>query len=213
MEQLDSAMPEVPREKMIAALAPLVGAGFVQRGRNVECPRCRFAFFLALRDFDEHVRCRGCGLEFLLPVIAAGGAEASTAYRLDGLMARLMDQHVLPVILTLRALRDPARWTTPAHIWPGVLFHAEGEKEFDIDLLASDGTTVFAAECKLDGRGLKLAQLRRLLSFAGRVGATPVVAALAGEFSARVRREVERRDGLVLERRELLTIGQRLRFA
>ena len=214
VEQIKSALSDfksecsVTRADIVLALTPMVDAGFVQRGRNVTCPHCRFGAFLPLRELDEHVRCRGCGQSHLLP-IGSHGEEASTAYRLDSLMARVMDRHVLPVILTLRALRDPARYRRPEHVWPGMLFRRDDERELDVDLLASDGQTVFAAECKLDARGLEEPQLCKLLSFTARVGATPVVAALAGSFDARIRSAVEGEGGLVLQRDELLTIGSR----
>lgn len=214
VEQLESALSArkqhhpFERRDVLNALAPLVDAGFVQRGRSVKCPSCRFGAFLALRELDEYVRCRGCGQNYLLPVAAAGGGEAPISYRLDGLMARVMQRHVLPVILALRALRDPARFWRPEHVWPGMLFRRENEKELDVDLLASDGTTVFAAECKLDARGLTMPQLDKLLAFTAHVRAIPVVAALAGTFASEVRRKVEAHTGLVLERADLLTIGQ-----
>jgi hypothetical protein len=186
VEQLQSAVsPGTSRKSILRALGSLVELGFVRRGRNVECPRCRFPAFVLLRELGEHVRCRGCTLEYLLEVSGPGGEEAKPAYRLDGLMARLMDRHVLPVLLALRALHDPARHWSPQHVWPGVLFKAAGARPFDVDLVASDGREVFVAECKLDGRGLGMPQLRGLLAFCARVGATPVVAALAGEFTAR----------------------------
>jgi hypothetical protein len=197
--------------QIIAALAPLVETGFVHRGRNLECPRCRFVSFVALRELDEHVRCRACGVEHMVPVTDRDGREARMSYRVDGLMARIMDQHVLPVLLALRALRDPSRWTRPSYIWPGMLFTGPDGKKFDVDLLASDGQTVYAAECKLDARGLGTSQLRTLLAFTDRVGAVPIVAALAGTFPNAIRQAIERREGLVLERNDLLTIGDATR--
>ena len=213
VQQLKSALPTHDRRAIVAALAPLVERGFIRRGRNVRCPRCRFAEFRALEELAEDVRCNGCGHEYALPVAAADGNEASLAYRLDSLMGRIMDQHVLPVVLALRALRDPERGSAPTHVWPGVLFERPNARPFDIDLLASSGATVFVAECKLDARGLRRPQLSTLLEFATEVGATPVVAALAGEFSPQVRRKVEDNGGLVLQRRELLTIGERPSYA
>jgi len=205
VEQLESTLPKYSRQDIVAALCPLVAAGLVQRGRSVECPRCRFAAFLALRELDEQVQCRGCGLDYLLPVIA-GRDEALTAYRVDGLMARVLDQHILPVILAIRALRDPSSYLRPQHIWPGVLLESSSGEQFEVDVLASDGVTVIAAECKLDGRNLRPRQLRKLLDFASRTGAKPAIAALVGEFSPQIRRMVEKRDGIVLCRDDLLTI-------
>jgi hypothetical protein len=106
--------------------------------------------------------------------------------------------------MTLRALRT----NHPAldHAWPGVLFKdASGSESFDIDLLASDGDTVYAAECKLDARGLGTNQTASLLSFAQRVGATPVVAAVAGEFDPEVAGAVRNADGLILDRADLVS--------
>jgi hypothetical protein len=200
------------RKQLVAALGGLVALGFVRRGRNVQCPRCSFPAFLLLRELDEQVRCRGCTLEYLLPVTGADDDEAKPAYRIDELMARIVSRHNLPVLLALRALRDPSRLTALEHVWPGVLINEPGEKPFDIDLLASDGTRVFAAECKLDGRSLEMTQLQTLLSFSERVGAVPVVAGLVGAFTPEIRAAVEAHDGIVLERAELLTIGTRPSF-
>ncbi len=207
LEQLDSALPRFEKRQILAGLAALVEADFVVRGRNVQCPRCHFDDFLALRELDERLGCRGCGLRYLLPVTAANQGEGQTAYRLDGLMARVLERHVLPVILTLRALRRPERaGSSLEHVWPGMLFSKPGQPETDIDLLLSDGTRVLVAECKLDARSLGEVQLAKLLAFAKKVGAQPVLAALNGEFGGEVREQMSANDGVVLERRELLAV-------
>jgi hypothetical protein len=208
LEQLGSALPRFEKRQILAGLAALVEADFVVRGRNVQCPRCHFDDFLALRDLDERLGCRGCGLRYLLPVTAANQGEGQTAYRLDGLMARVLERHVLPVILTLRSLRRPERGGSGLdHVWPGMLFSKPGEPDTDVDLLLSDGTRVLAAECKLDARSLGEDQLSKLLAFAGTVQAKPVIAALNGEFDRELREQVIADDGLVLERPDLLALS------
>jgi hypothetical protein len=54
------------------------------------------------------VTCRACREQYVLPIAEPNGRrEQAVAYRLDGLMARVMDQGLLPVTLTLRALGPP----------------------------------------------------------------------------------------------------------
>lgn len=77
--------------------------------------------YLELSELDERVRCRACGENVMLPVVDQSGAkEPDSFYRLDGLMARIMDQDILPVLLTLRATRPPAGSTELFFAWPGV---------------------------------------------------------------------------------------------
>ncbi len=60
------------------------------------------------------------------------------------------------------------------------------------------------AECKLRGEGLPDGQLQGLLRFADAHEATPVVAALTGNFSRAQTAKVLEMEGLVLQRDALL---------
>ena len=209
VEQLKSKLPEYSKPTIVEGLAALIGAGFVLRGRNVRCPRCHFDEFLALVELDEFIRCRGCRLRYLLPVATTNHGESPTAYRVDGLMARVLERHVLPVILTLRALRSPKHAGQGLrHAWPGMIFSKEGQRDTDVDLLLSDGHRVLAAECKLDARSLELDQTERLLAFAKDVDAQPIIGALNGNFAEEVERPITDAGGLVLMRQDLLAISR-----
>jgi hypothetical protein len=70
VEQLKSALPRYKLPEIVAAIAGLVEAGFVQRGRHAECPRCQFA----LRA-GHHPRGR------VTVAVAAGAVEPSGAQR------------------------------------------------------------------------------------------------------------------------------------
>jgi hypothetical protein len=70
----------------------------------------------------------------------SGRREPAVSYRLDGLMARVMDQDLLPVLLTLRALMPPDEGRDLYYAWPGLEFEREDEI-VEVDLLTSDGET------------------------------------------------------------------------
>ena len=190
------------KKSVLAHLVPLVDAGFVRRGHSVRCPRCRFRMLLALSELDERVRCRACGESFLLPV-TSGAAEPEVSYQLDGLMARAMDQDVLPALLTLRAVKPPPNHAGLFFAWPGVEV-ADAGKPTDIDLLVSDGSTVHCFEVKQTGSSLEDAQLRGLLEVAQRLKARPGIAALDGEFDAALAEKVRGAGGRVLTGTDLV---------
>lgn len=189
---------------VLGLLAPLVEAGFVRRANRLRCPQCRFWMLLDLAEQDERLRCRACGESFVRPVAdASGQREPEMLYRLDGLMARAMDQDVLPVLLTLRALRPPDS-AALFFAWPGVELAADGADPVDVDLVVSDGTTVWCYEVKNNANGLRQKQLRRLLALAARIGARPGIAAAEGTFDAALVEQVRTANGRVLTAAELL---------
>jgi hypothetical protein len=127
----------------------------------------------------------------------------------DGLMARILERHILPVILTLRTLRRPERGGSSLnHIWPGMVFSTPGQPDTDVDLLMSDGIRVLAAECKLDARTLNRNQTEKLVVFARAVNAQPIIAALNGDFAAEVRALITDNGGAALTRQDLLAPQQ-----
>ncbi len=197
--------PGMKKRRVFGLLAPLVEAGLVHRSADVRCPRCRFLMLLDLRQLDERVRCRACGHRFVLPVVdESGEREPEHLYRLDGLMARVMDQDVLPVLLTLRAVRPAPEQPALFFAWPGVeLQHGEGPK-VDVDLLVSDGNTVWCYEVKNNATGLARTQVTRLLAIAAAAGARPGIAALEGEFDQDLAGLVTQAGGRVISRDGLL---------
>ena len=195
---------KVARRRILPALAALIRAGFLVRGAAVSCPRCDFGDVLALAEQDERVRCRACHNDFLLPVLDRNGdLERPYVYRLDGLMARAMDQDLLPVLLALRALLPPAGAPPLLAVWLGLEFDAPYGKS-EQDFVFSDGATVWVGECKAHAAGLPDAQLRKLLDLARARGARPVLAAPKGSFPEHQRTSVEGLGGIVLERAQLL---------
>jgi hypothetical protein len=200
-----AAEAKMRRPEILPALGSLVEAGFVVRGATTRCPRCRIADVRLLDEQSETVRCRACGHEYLLPVLDEDGrTERPPVYRLDGLMARAMDQDLLPVLLTLRAC-SPADPSTVRAAWLGLEFRSAGsEKPKELDLLTFDGNAVTVAECKASA-SIHDRQLRDLLDLAARYEARPVIAALAGKFKAAHRNAVIERGGAVFERSDLLT--------
>lgn len=205
-EQLKSRLPMFSVANVVVGLEQLVRDGLIVRGRNLKCPDCAFDEFRLLRELDEHIHCRGCGKRYLLPVRHADGKEAPIAYRVDPLTARVLERHVMPVLLTVAALRRRSMNLGFEHCWPGVLFSHDEEPITDVDVLLSNGSRVFAAECKLDARRLDGDQADKLLRLTERTGSTPVIAALAGAFDPTVVSRVGAAGGLVIERSDLLPI-------
>jgi hypothetical protein len=191
-----------PKQDLLPALGALVEAGFIARGAKVRCPRCKIGAVLLLEEQSEKVRCRACHNEYFLPVLEQDGqAERPVVYQLDGLMARAMDQDLLPVLLTLRASmpEDPS---TIKAAWLGLEFSKE-ETTKEHDLLLSDGKDVWIAECKATA-SITEAQLENLLDFCATHQARPILAALSGNFSDLHRGAVHEQEGRVLERPQLL---------
>ena len=177
------------------ALAPLVDHGLVVRARQVACPRCRYETLLDLTELDERVHCRACRTDFALPVTDSGGDEPSMHYRLDGLTARAMDQDVLPVRPTLRAVHPGTG--QPFFAWLGVEFTADGGT-VDVDLLVSDASRVWCYEVKHAASGLGRRQLDSLLDLSSRLGAAPGIAAACRTFDEELIAAVEGANGRVL---------------
>ncbi len=193
------------RREALEALGPLVEVGFVVRGRAVRCPTCNVAEFLRLTELSERIICSGCQSEYLLPVAEPGGGQEPPGhFRLDGLMARVMDQDVLPVLLALRKFqRTLAVPHHPTYFWPGVLFERQGEP-VDVDLLGFNGEVVICCECKLTAERLETDQLNRLLDLTDHLGARPALAALRGQFGQYHREAVTARNGWVFDNRDLV---------
>jgi hypothetical protein len=153
-------------------LAPLVEYGFVPRAYLLECPQCRFSQMLDLGAHDERARCRACGESYVTPVVDESGArEPSRYYRLDGLMARAMDQDVLPMLLRLRAVRPTLQPDELLFAWPGVEFDAgDGRAAVEGDLVVSNGTDVWCGEAKKTAGWLNLSLSPRVVGSGGPTG-------------------------------------------
>jgi hypothetical protein len=191
-----------PRD-VLRLLPPLVESGFIRRIVQVRCPDCRFLMLLTLAEQDEAVRCRACGAPAPLPVVdSSGDREPELFYQLDGLMARIMDQDVLPVLLTPRVFRPSADQLF--FVWPGVELTRADRPRVDIDVLISNAAGVWAFEVKKSARRLTTGQLYKLLQACAELGAVPGIAALEAEFPEQLTRKVMDAGGQVLTAAQLL---------
>ena len=187
------------RRDLLPILQELVSSGLVQRGRRVCCPSCRFDEYWALRELDERLTCRACRQMFVLPALD-GDLEAQLAYRRDGLMARAMDQDLVPVLLTLRHLLTRSAKPEDALHWPGLdLDYGDpAAKPAEIDLLLASEGHLFAAECKLEAANLAPPEAQKHLALAERLRAQAVFGALRGEWRSDVIELVAETDALLL---------------
>jgi hypothetical protein len=88
----------------------------MERCSATTCPECNTHFFVALDQLDETISCFACRREFVLPT-SRSAQELPLRYQLDGLMARVMDQDVIPVLLTCERCDDRA--VIPTCFLPG----------------------------------------------------------------------------------------------
>jgi hypothetical protein len=203
VDDLTSILQE-NRPAVLAAVAPLVKTGLIQRGRTTRCPHCNYNAFVSLGELDERIRCRACRESYVLPVVdSSGRREPATTYRLDGLMARAMDQDLLPVLLTLRAMRPPPGASELFFAWPGLEFR-QGEAVVETDLLTSDGDRVWIGEVKNNAASLADQQVDRLLELAHGTRARPVIAGLEGQFPEALVTKVRESGGQILVGPDLL---------
>jgi hypothetical protein len=176
-----------PASEFLEALGGLCDAGYLQRGRAFVCPACRIGDYRRLAELDDRITCRACRHEFALPAVE-NGAEAATAYRLDGLVGRAMDQDILPVLLALRYLLRRPEATNHAYWWPGLNLYASDSRipDEEIDLLIADHGTVIACEIKKDAGSLSADDAIAHIELATRLRAEAVFAAPTGNWRAEV---------------------------
>ncbi len=169
------------RVQLLSTLKPLIDVGLARRGRRERCPDCGFADFYPLGEITERLVCHACQKRFLLSV-AAGPDEPRLSYQLDPLMARAMDQDLLPVLLTLRHLYSPDGAASGA-FWPGLELTRDDGKKQDCDVLLAQDGKVTVCECKLSAASLSVAQANATIALAEELGANTVFAAVEGDFN------------------------------
>lgn len=199
----DLTGPDARLPAVLAALGLLADAGHTLRGRSLRCPTCNFQLWFPIDALAERVTCHACRTRFTLPVATTSGrCEPPLEFRLDGLTARAMDQDLLPVLLAMRALRTrfEGSWFSA---WPGVEFACDGRR-VDVDLLAH-GPWVVCLEAKANAASLERSQLDALMGLCDRLGARPGIAALEGTFDTTLAHAVTERQGVVLQRADLLS--------
>jgi hypothetical protein len=182
LEQLASATSVSTRD-VLGAVAGLCEAGYLQRGRSLRCPRCETPDFWRLRELDEQLICRACRQEFALPT-AEGTREARTGYRLDGLVARALDQDLLGALLVLRLLLERSAQAKSVAWWPGLeLFELSSTSAVaEIDLLFAADGVLTVCEVKADAAGMDATAVTRFVELADRIGARRILAAPAGQW-------------------------------
>lgn len=190
------------RPDLLAALETLIEAGFVRRGRFERCRNCGYEDFYPLAEIDERLQCHACQERFLLAV-ASGPNEPRLGYQLDPLMARAMDQDLMPVLLTLRYLYSPEGAAAGA-FWPGLEMTDRTATTQDCDILLAQDGHVTVCECKKSALGLTVTQAEKTIELAATLGANTIFSALEGDFSAEVKQLAERPDVRLLMREELL---------
>ena len=185
------------RADLLTALEELIDVGFVCRGRQERCPECGYEDFYALAEVGERVVCHACQTRFLLRVAMRDRAEPKLAYQLDPLMARAMDQNLLPVLLTLRYLYSPAVAVAEA-FWPGLeIIEADGTMQ-ECDILLAQEESVIVCECKESATGLTPEEAEKTLALAALFGAVTYFAALEGHFSEEIQSLARERGRIVL---------------
>ncbi len=185
------------RADLLAALEQLIDVGFVRRGRLERCPECGYEDFYALAEVRERVVCHACQTDFLLRVAMGDATEPKTAYQLDPLMARAMDQNLLPVLLTLRYLYSPAVGVGGA-FWPGLeIVEADGTMQ-DCDILLAHEESVIVCECKQSAAGLSQAQAEKTHALSDLFGAVTYFSALEGGFAGEIEALARERGRIVL---------------
>ena len=199
-----------PIDELLPALGALCDSGYLQRGRALRCPRCDTPGYWRIGELEERVACHACRQEFPLPAIEGGG-EAPLAYRLDGLVARAMDQDLVPVLVTLRHLLT--RHGTGPHVlwWPGLdLYEHDYEQaDHEIDLLIADRGQLDVCEIKKDANAVTHEEAVRLADLAERLLARPVLAAPTGNWRDEVTELSSERKIRLLGEQTLLGTGER----
>jgi hypothetical protein len=194
-----------PASALLPALGALCDNAYLQRGRALRCPRCNTPGYWRIGDLEERVTCDACRQEFPLPAIEGAG-EAPLAYRLDGLVARAMDQDLVPVLLTLRHLL--ARYGTGPNVvwWPGLDLYEHDSKQADheIDLLIADRGELDACEIKKDANAVTREEAIALADLAERLVARPIIAAPNGHWRDEVTELSRERKICLLDKRTLL---------
>jgi hypothetical protein len=195
----------VPPKVVLSSVGPLCDAAFLQRGRAFACPLCGIKDYLRLAELNDRVACRACRQEFPLPAVE-NGQEAPTAYRLDGLMARAMDQDIVPVLLTLRYLLRRPEASNHAHWWPGLdLYENDSiDADYEIDLLIADGGRLLVCQVKRDAGGLTRDEAIRHFDLAHRLGGQPVLSAPAGDWRSEITNLFDSYEFLLLDKSTLI---------
>jgi hypothetical protein len=167
----------------------LVAKRILFRGYDIKCPSCGLRRWHPMDQLSETHHCEGCQVDSPIPI---GPDRLQWRYRLNEVMARAVDQGVLPHLLATRRMSVWAKGLDPDLLGflPGVVFRplSGGEPgEIEVDLLAIKAGRIIVGECKEQGGTLqrpevdRFAALGRLLACSRIIYATPTTFADAAE--------------------------------
>jgi len=170
----------VTRAAVIPALDRLVRSGLVLLGARVECERCGSDYWRAVDDLRSEMTCTGCRAPVYFGAMSgrAGGLEHRWEYRLNEVMAWILDQGVIPGLLARRCISRDAR--ARASLLLGQQLSG-AEVLGEIDIVGALDRRPMVAEVK-EGANLGEAEVLRTLAIADRLRATAYFATTAHEW-------------------------------
>jgi hypothetical protein len=139
--------------------------------------------------------------------LASGPDEPRLAYQLDPLMARAMDQDLLPVLLTLRYLYSPEGAAGGA-FWLGLEITDAAGTTQDCDILLGQEGQVTVCECKKSAGALTRGQAERTIALADCLEANTIFAALDADFSDDVKEIAQPPRARLVTREQLVSPGE-----
>lgn len=162
----------------------------IYRGTEVTCPVCRIARWVGVDDLQSEMRCPSCRQ---LSDVNLDVDVTQWRYRMNALLARGIDQGILPHLLTLSHAANyvgPRLKAGKINAWVlGANLTARAgsglpfpKVEVDVAWLADGGLVI--GECKSQGRDLTLAEVDKYLDLADRIKCERVIFAALDDFAS-----------------------------
>lgn len=160
------------RRTLLDLLGRLAEKKVVKRGFHATCSVCQTPAWFPLHTIHEYLTCPGCSAEFLLPVEhpPESALELAWEYTLNSLVNRVMDQDVLPTVLTLY---HETKSFSNLFFVPGLELIPKGKRdaEGEFDFFFIRDQELFAGECKagteLSEKDIRTGQLAACLGVNG----------------------------------------------
>jgi hypothetical protein len=200
----------------------LIERRIVLRGFEASCPNCGLRRWYPVDRVAERHTCDGCLVESPLPV---RHDQLPWRYRINELVARAVDQGVIPHLQALRRMIDRPQELVPRGErigllggLPGVLLIPKDKddgRQIEVDLFALLGDEIVIGECKATGADLSPGDRDRLIDLGRSLKCATVIFATPTSFdelgpTLHDGREVDASSAdprvLVWERRELLDV-------
>ena len=151
-----------------ALLSWLLRKRLVFRGLELECLDCGISAWYSLNDVGNQFLCVGCRAQ---QVFDRMPQDASWRYRINQLLASVLDQGVLQQALAAYDMDLSGPLSSRAYTFPNVILAdiLTGEHVAEIDLFGFENGEWIVAECKAwgDATQLELEALRRILDRLG----------------------------------------------